>query len=190
MKRISHLLAGIAVVTGCGTEPTATTTDMQPPAPSASKGEVSQASIDKDLGTLRHVTAAFHDFKKATQEGWSAQITACMTDPKAGGMGFHYGNTALIDGSVRVDQPELLLYEPTRNGGLRLVAVEYIIPYTEHAREATPPVLFGQKFLQNDVFQLWGLHAWVWKHNPSGIFANWNPEVTCKYGSAAATMSH
>jgi len=22
-------------------------------------------------------------------------------------------------------------------------------------------------------------HAWVWKHNPAGMFADWNPEVTC-----------
>jgi hypothetical protein len=22
-------------------------------------------------------------------------------------------------------------------------------------------------------------HAWVWKHNPSGIMADWNPEVVC-----------
>jgi hypothetical protein len=23
------------------------------------------------------------------------------------------------------------------------------------------------------------LHAWVWKHNPSGDFAQFNPEVAC-----------
>jgi hypothetical protein len=23
------------------------------------------------------------------------------------------------------------------------------------------------------------LHAWVWKHNPSGMFNDWNPLVTC-----------
>jgi hypothetical protein len=114
-----------------------------------------------------------------------------MTDAKgAGGMGFHYGNTALIDGAVRVDQPELLLYEPERNGRLSLVAVEYIIPYTYHSRSAVPPVLFGQQFKQNDTFQLWGLHAWVWKNNPSGLFANWNPRVTCTHATAVSTMAH
>jgi len=53
-----------------------------------------------------------------------------------------------------------------------------------------PPVLFGHEFLRNDVFQLWGLHAWVWKDNPSGMFANWNPRVTCAYASAISTMAH
>jgi hypothetical protein len=102
-----------------------------------------------------------------------------------------YGNPALIDGSAHAEEPELLLYEPERNGRLRLVAVEYIIPYTAHSRDAKPPVLFGnQEFKQNDTFQLWGLHAWVWKHNPSGVFADWNPRVTCEHTSSVSKMAH
>jgi hypothetical protein len=122
--------------------------------------------------------------------GWSTKITPCMTNPAAGGMGFHYGNTALIDAVANVAEPELLLYEPEKNGRLRLVAVEYIIPYAAHPRNAAPPVLFGREFLQNDAFQLWGLHAWVWKHNPSGMFANWNPTVSCKYTTDVLVMAH
>jgi hypothetical protein len=105
-------------------------------------------------------------------------------------MGFHYGNVGLIDGSVQVDQPELLLYEPEKNGQLRLVAVEYIIPYSFHSRASAAPVLFGQEFKRNDTFQLWGLHAWVWKENPSGMFASWNPNVTCENATASVAMSH
>jgi hypothetical protein len=149
------------------------------------------ADINQDLATLRRVTAPFHRFEAASAAGWSAQITPCMTDPALGGMGYHYGNVGLIDGSVRVDQPELLLYEPERNGQLRLVAVEYIIPYAFHARSAEAPELFGQKFKQNDTFQLWGLHAWVWEDNPNGIFASWNPRVTCDNAAEEmTTMSH
>ena len=22
-------------------------------------------------------------------------------------------------------------------------------------------------------------HVWVWSHNPSGMFVDWNPELTC-----------
>jgi hypothetical protein len=104
-------------------------------------------------------------------------------------MGFHFGNTKLFDGSVRVDEPELLLYEPEQNGRMRLVAVEYIIPYAAHARTDAPPELFGQQFKQVDAFQLWGLHAWVWKDNPSGMFADWNPNVTCDHAPATTAMS-
>ena len=23
------------------------------------------------------------------------------------------------------------------------------------------------------------LHAWIWQYNPAGLFAHWNPNVTC-----------
>ena len=154
---------------------------------SASEGS---SSVNQDLATLRRVTAQFHRFDAASAAGWSTKITGCMTDPALGGMGYHYGNVGLIDGSVQVDQPELLLYEPEKNGDLHLVAVEYIIPYAFHSRSAEPPELFGQKFKQNDTFQLWGLHAWVWEENPRGVFASWNPRVTCDNAPEAMTMSH
>jgi hypothetical protein len=197
MRRVAPLIAGLALIAGCG-EPVATdaTAGIQPPPAAADRspgsGEAGlSASIRSDLALLRSVTAKFHEFDAAAEAGWSAQITPCMTDPGGlGGMGFHYGNTTLIDGTARVDQPELLLYEPESNGHLRLVAVEYIIPYTAHSRDAAPPVLFGQKFGRNDVFQLWGLHAWVWKDNPSGIFANWNPTVNCAHTTQVMVMSH
>ncbi|HVS61792.1 MAG TPA: hypothetical protein VHE82_13970 [Gemmatimonadaceae bacterium] len=190
MRRTVQLLAGIALLGGCRGEqiPTETIAHIQP---QAAASQALGAAVEKDLATLRRVTAPFQQFDKATAAGWSAQITQCMTDPNgAGGMGFHYGNTTLIDGSVRVNEPELLLYEPEKNGRLRLVAVEYIIPYTYHSRDAAPPVLFGQEFKQNDTFQLWGLHAWVWKENPSGMFASWNPKVTCEHTTAVSTMVH
>ena len=192
MRHTAPLLAAITLLLGCGGDrsptptPTETTAQLQPP--SAASAALS-AAVNQDLATLRRVTASFHDITAASAAGWSAQITPCMESPE-GGMGFHYGNVALIDGTARVDQPELLLYEPEGIGKLRLVGVEYIIPYTAHSRDAAPPVLFGQAFAQVDAFQLWGLHAWVWKHNPSGIFAPWNPTVNCVNASAASRMEH
>jgi len=190
MTRTVQLVAGIALLAGCRGEqvPTeAVTAARLQAAASQSFGP----AVSRDLATLRRVTAPFQRFDSASHAGWSAPITACMTDPNgAGAMGFHYGNVGLIDGVASVDEPELLLYEPEQNGRLRLVAVEYIIPYTFHSRASAPPELFGQKFLQNDTFQLWGLHAWVWKENPSGMFASWNPNVTCANTTAVATMVH
>ena len=171
MRRTTQLLTGIILCAGCSGDPTA-------------------ARNARDLETLKRVTAPFQDFQAASDAGWGTKITACMTDPTAGGMGFHYGNTDLIDGSVQVDQPELLLYEPDQNHVLKLVAVEYIIPYTAHPRDAAPPVLFGQQFKQNDTFELWGLHVWVWKNNPSGLYADWNPNVSCANTTDVATMAH
>jgi hypothetical protein len=190
MRRAAQLLAGIVLLGGCGSDqvPTESTAQIQP----RSGVSLASAAVNKDLAALRRVTARFHNFKTAAAAGWAAQITPCMTDPAgAGGMGFHYGNPALIDGTARVEEPELLLYEPQQNGRLRLVAVEYIIPYTAHSRDAAAPELFGgQKFKQNDTFQLWGLHAWVWENNPSGMFADWNPRVTCEHTTSVARTAH
>jgi hypothetical protein len=158
MRRAAHLLTWMALLAGCSD---------------------ATSSQNRDLATLKQVTGPLRSFDAAISAGWGTKITSCMADATAGGMGFHYGNTAYIDGTVQVDKPQLLLYEPQANGSEQLVAVEYIIPYSFHARSDTPPVLFGQQFKQNDTFGLWGLHVWAWKTNPSGLYADWNPNVNC-----------
>src|ERR1700694_1200053 len=144
MRRVVQLVAGIALLGGCGEKvPTETVAQIQPQTVASRESGGNEndgsAALRRDLATLRRVTAPFHNFNKAVAAGWSAKITDCMTDPGgAGGMGFHYGNVALIDAAVQVDKPELLLYEPDEDGELRLVAVEYIIPYGFHSRASAP----------------------------------------------------
>jgi hypothetical protein len=147
-------------------------------------------SVADQLGHLRAATARFQTFAAADSAGYSAQITGCMTDPKLGGMGFHFGKPAAIDDKANPLEPEVLLYEPQKNGRPRLVAVEFIIPYSLRPRNGPAPTLFGQPFLRNDGFELWGLHAWIWRNNPAGMFADWNPDVNCDAVPAAARMSH
>lgn len=192
MRGATGLLAVTVALAACGGSSATAPDATDPGAQLAASGShgTNSATVQQQLARLRQVTAAFHDIDAAAAAGWSTQITGCMQS-SAGGMGFHYGNVALIDGTVRVEQPELLLYEPEKNGQMRLVAVEYIIPYTAHARADAPPVLFGQEFKRNDTFQLWGLHAWVWAENPSGMFADWNPRVNCDAAPGGAMpMSH
>ncbi|MEO5816247.1 MAG: hypothetical protein ABIT20_13305 [Gemmatimonadaceae bacterium] len=184
MRRTAQLLAAIALLGACRDEQLPTRIQ-----PLTSPGHTSAETHNGELATLIRVTTPFLRFETAKRAGWSAQITPCMASPE-GGMGFHYGNTALIDGSARVEEPELLLYEPDHTGRLHLVAVEYIVPYTAHSRSAAPPVLFGQQFKQNDTFQLWGLHVWIWKANTRGLFAPWNPQVACGLAGGMTAMSH
>lgn len=139
-------------------------------------------SVERDIARLRATTARFHRFDAAAEAGWGTQITGCFSDPALGGMGYHYGNVALIDGQVDVLEPELLLYEPQKNGTLRLVAVEYIVPFTAWSG-AEPPRLFDQSFHRNEAFGLWVLHVWHFHHNPSGMFADWNPTVSCEFAA-------
>jgi hypothetical protein len=129
----------------------------------------------RDLNALRGATEAYTDFARARTAGYSERLTDCMSDP-SGGMGYHYGNTALIDGSARLLEPEVLMYEPQRDGSLQLVGVEYIVPLSA---AASPPTLFGHTFHRNDALGLWALHVWLYRDNPSGMFSDWNPTVSC-----------
>ena len=54
-------------------------------------------------------------------------------------------------------------------------------------RHTLPPSLFGQEFELVATPNRYGLppfyelHAWLWKHNPSGMFNDWNPRVSCDF---------
>src|SRR5438270_4596139 len=108
MNRLSLLaLAGTALLFGCTSEPITTEAARVPTNTANTQGL--SASVEKDLAALRRVTAPFHQFDVARAANWSAKITTCMTDRGGvGGIGFHYGNVGLIDGSVSPDKPELL----------------------------------------------------------------------------------
>ena len=138
------------------------------------------ADYHQQLASLRRATAPFHSFEKAQEAGWTLRFTPCIVSPAgAGGMGYHYVNEELMDATLDVATPEALLYEPDANGRLRLVAVEYLVPFDIHPHDAAPPELFGLPFARSMPFKVWGLHAWVWKHNPSGMHAPFNPVVDC-----------
>ena len=148
-------------------------------------------STASQIAQLRRLVAPFHDFDAAVDAGWSAQITPCLAAPGLGTMGFHYGNLGFIQdgGAIDLLQPELLLYEPTKNGKLRFVGVEYIVPFTDRPATATPPTLLGQEFDLVSDAGLWGLHIYVGRQNPSGIFAAWNPKVSCEHAGVQATAA-
>ncbi len=169
-------------------------------APAAQRGPAGQvafdmgssggsAAADRDLAALRQVTARFHDFQAAQDAGWTVEVTNCMDNLPAGTMGYHYGNPTYINDPVPdARKPELLMYAPQKNGRMQLVGVEYIIPYTLVPATDPAPTLFGGvPFHHNDAFGIWGLHAWVWQENPSGVFSDWNPTVTCQYAGSDVT---
>lgn len=137
-------------------------------------------------------TARFHNLDTAMDAGYAlltdAAGIACIDDPGVGGMGIHYVKGELVaDPRVRASQPEALVYEPRPNGRLRLVAVEWVVLRAdwEAAGNTEPPELFGWDFELVDSGNRYGLppfyelHAWIWKHNPRGMFDDWNPRVSC-----------
>ncbi len=135
------------------------------------------------MAALKSSTSRYHDFAAAQADGYTFQVTGCMQDAARGGMGYHYAKEALIDGQVIEARPEVLLYEPQGKGKPRLVGVEFIIPFTAWTG-SEPPTLYGQTFARNETFQVWALHVWAWRNNPSGVFADWNPAVGCDRDNA------
>lgn len=146
----------------------------------------------EDLALVRRATAQFHRVDAALQAGYELGyvngagvriITGCVAHPTAGAMGYHYFNKALIDDLV-VDplRPEGLVYAPSANGQLKLVAVEYVVPglASNPPGPAAAPTVFDQPMhILVPAVGFHTLHAWIWSTNPSGMFAHWNPEVTC-----------
>ncbi len=144
---------------------------------------------EQALAALRQTVAPFQDLGAAQQAGYAVIVAdpnnghTCLSEPQMGAMGVHYLNAANVDDTVIVTKPEVTIYEPQEDGSFKFVGVEYIIPYTIRPADQTPPVLFGQQFQHNPTFELWMLHVWVGRDNPSGLYATWNPSVTCEFGS-------
>jgi hypothetical protein len=176
--RIPITLSLVTILLACEDRPGT----LAPEGASAVEARAASASAASQIAQLRRLVARFHDFDAAVHAGWATQITPCLEAPGLGAMGFHYGNLGYIqdEGVVDLLQPELLLYEPEKSGRLRFVGVEYIVPFADHPATAAPPTLLGQPFAQVPEFGVWGLHIYVGRENPSGIFAPWNPKVSCE----------
>jgi len=136
------------------------------------------------FAAIRAATAAFHDLAAAEDAGYGL-LPGCF-EHADGGMGVHYVRGDLVgDGTVNPLTPEALVYEPLPNGKLRLVAVEYVV-IKDAWQGAQPPSLFGQTFSFepapnefNVPADFYELHVWLWQPNPSGMYYEWNPRVSC-----------
>jgi hypothetical protein len=132
------------------------------------------------LEELRALSAGFGDIAVAEAAGFSQRVTSCWFHRELGGQGYHYRHPERVDAMLNLREPELLMYEPTADGGMSFVAVEYVVPMSDW-RDSTPPRLLGRQFMRNEQLQLWALHVWLGKENPSGLYADWNPTVSCAH---------
>ncbi len=176
-KRKFQFLVGLAVLTAAGVMV------LIPTIASAGQSE---------LAEIRQATAPFHRVEAAIEAGYELGyvngagnriITGCIAHPTAGTMGYHYFSKELIDDLVvDVLKPEGLVYAPGADGGLKLVAVEYVVPglASNPPGVGEAPILFGMEMqILVPAVGFYTRHVWLWGHNPSGMFAHWNPEVTC-----------
>ncbi len=141
--------------------------------------------VDRDVAKVRAATARFKSTEAAEAAGY-ARVTDCVEHQPHGAMGYHFQNNALLDTTLDVDHPEVLVYERKPDGGFKLNGVEFLVPIS--AWTATePPRIMGQALKRADRLGIWYLHVWTWEPSPSGLFADWNPRVKCgTAGSASA----
>lgn len=128
-------------------------------------------------------------------------------DSQLGGMGIHYFRPDLLGITAppnpRVDgngthtdflKPAILIYEPRADGSLELVAVENLVfEKAWHAagnkgRPTFHGVPYDHMYDKPDtaadeahMFEPhYDRHVWLYRPNPNGLFAQFNPTVTCK----------
>jgi len=106
-------------------------------------------------------------------------------NPKVNGTGTH----------TDFMKPAVLIYEPQADESLKLVAIENLvfIKAWEAAGNKAPPSYQGvpydkmvddpaTKVDEAHMFEAhYDRHVWVYRDNPNGVFAQFNPNATCKY---------
>jgi hypothetical protein len=103
------------------------------------------------------------------------------------------------DGTIDFAAPEVLVYEPQADGSEQLVAVEYLVfqePWSSAGNEGLPS-FFGTEFVPmvddpatemdeaHGLASHYELHVWVPRSNDSGMFAEFNPAVSCAHAPMA-----
>lgn len=134
-----------------------------------------------------------------------------------GAMGIHYFRPDLLGISAPPDprvngngrhtdflRPSILIYEPQADGSLELVAVENLV-FAKSWREAghnVPPSFHGVVYntmvddpsTPKDEAHLFephhDRHVWIYRANPNGVFAPFNPAVSCQHHKGASTHRH
>ena len=141
-----------------------------PGAPSTSQSQL--------LLSVLRANARFHSTAQAIKAGYEPD-EHCVSAPGLGGMGFHWVNPSLVDPVFDPLKPEAILYATGPGGNLRLIAVEYIV-----INVGQPAPMFGDQPFDVGGTPVpvphWSLHVWLYENNPSGIFAPFNPNISCQ----------
>ncbi len=134
----------------------------------------------------RLAAAAYFDIDAALADGYE-QLFECIAHGEHGSMGIHYIHPDRAgDGQLVLTEPDVLMYEPQPDGSLQLVAVEYIV-FEQHWQGEALPEMFGRQLARrtavgpHEVDPFYQVHLWHWRHNPAGLFADYNPYVSCEH---------
>jgi hypothetical protein len=134
-----------------------------------------------------------------------------------GGMGIHFFRPDLLGITAppnpRVDgngthtdfrKPSILIYEPRADGTLELVAVENLVfkKAWEEAGHKSLPTFHGVEYDYmfddpgtpvDDAHNFephYDRHVWLYRPNANGMFAQFNPTVTCQFHKPVRVAEH
>lgn len=189
-------LAALGLLLGCGADtPSVVETHADMQVSGAPTFELSLSAEDRQLlARIRAATTQYHDVDRAVADGYVREPMCASI--ATGAMGVHYPNTALVgfvpnvlprtgtDPNIDPLHPDVLVYEPQPDGRMRLVAVEYMVfqaAWQAAHPEQPVPSMFGVPFLlrMHGWKPHYELHLWLWRENPDGLTAEWNPKVEC-----------
>lgn len=149
--------------------------------------------LSEQLNAVRDVTRKYRDIEMARGDGYGA------VSPYVPGMGFHFADGAPF--GTDLEDPGVLVYftngsynpnpgeehDPDRDDDLILGATEWLVTGDQ---EDNPPNIFndeashrnlqvteeeGWHFAEEEGFT--GLHAWIHRGNPAGVFYPTNSEI-------------
>jgi len=115
-------------------------------------------------------------------------------NPRVSGTGTH----------TDFNKPSILIYEPQADGSLELVAVENLvfIKAWEAAGNTAPPSFQGvpwDKMVDDPATKTdeahmfephYDRHVWIYRENPNGVYAQFNPNATCKNHKPTTQHKH
>jgi hypothetical protein len=152
---------------------------------------VSSVTAGRDAtADARRATARFNSIVQAERAGYGpfphdVPLHHCIESlDNSGGMGIHWVNGSLLDGVLDPAAPEVLVYAPRANGTLELVALEYVV-FDDAWKGSGDPMLFGRPLTlvpspnRYDIPAFWQIHVWLYESNSAGLFADFNPAVSC-----------
>jgi hypothetical protein len=208
MKRLFKLsllaLFVLAIVAGCNKDEAVELDVKSSPELELKSGHATQNQI---LAEIRRATAKYLNYDKAIADGIFLPPNGhCVEHPVLGGMGYHYINPHAGPG-VDPSNPQVLLYEPVKNGKKQLVGVEFLIDaefwdsnnngppmlgnvefddhreiiWVDDVDELGNPILVPVNAKGGPPFPHYQLHVWVWKNNPNGMYTAFNPNVSCDF---------
>ncbi|MGE0043125.1 MAG: hypothetical protein AB7H88_07080 [Vicinamibacterales bacterium] len=202
-------LALVALVAGCGRGDGAASpagTAAAAPAPAVPAGEPDLDAVRAATERFRDVNVALAE--GYIRDPFDLCDTAEMLGRRAelGAMGVHYFRPDLLGITAPPDPkvtgtgthtdflaPAILIYEPQADGSLELVAVENLVfaDAWAAAGHTEPPSFHGVTYdFMRDIPETpkdeahkfathYDRHVWLYRENPNGVFAAFNPNVSC-----------